>query len=146
MKTIIIKTILIALGLTLSLTSVNAQLATANEVVAVAAPAPIMTWEKKFVDFGEVKKGEKRETVFHFTNTGNAPLEIDLVSACDCTTTDYPRRPIAPGESGKIAVVFDSSEKEESETIDIDIFLKNEDPETGAPIIEMLQYKYELIK
>jgi len=112
----------------------------------VIEPAPVMTFEKKFVDFGEVKKGEKRQTVFKFTNTGNAPLEIDLISACDCTTTDYPRLPVMPGESGEIDVVFDSTEKDESETIDIDIFLKNTDPESGAPMIEMLQYKYELIK
>ena len=113
---------------------------------SMVEPAPVMTFEKMFVDFGEVKKGEKRQTVFKFTNTGNAPLEIDLISACDCTTTDYPRLPVMPGESGEIDVIFDSTEKEESETIDIDIFLKNSDPETGAPIIVMLQYKYDLIK
>jgi len=54
--------------------------------------------------------------------------------------------PVKPGETGTIDVVFNSTEKEESETIDIDIFLKNVDPETQTPVIEMVQYKYELIK
>lgn len=107
---------------------------------------PVMTFNKKMHDFGKVKRGEIKETVFEFTNTGTAPLEIDLVSACDCTTTDYPIRAIAPGEKGEIKVVFDSTEKEESEVIDVDIFLKNEDPATGAPIIEMVQYKFELVQ
>lgn len=111
-----------------------------------ADPKPVMTFDRRSHDFGKVKRGEKRETEFTFTNTGNAPLEIDLVSACDCTTTDYPIRPILPGQKGTIKVIFDSTEKEENEVIDIDIFLKNTDPKTGLPIIEMLQYTYELVE
>lgn len=109
-------------------------------------PKPIMSFDRRSHDFGKVKRGEKKETEFVFTNTGNAPLEIDIVSACECTTTDYPIRPILPGQSGSIKVIFDSTEKEENEVIDIDIFLKNTDPETGLPIIEMLQYTYDLIQ
>lgn len=107
---------------------------------------PVMTFDKKFIDIGTVKKGETRTTFFEFTNTGTAPLEIDLISACDCTTTEYPRGEILPGEKGRIDIVFDSTEKEESETIDVDIFLKQIDENTGGPIIEMLQYKFELIQ
>jgi len=106
----------------------------------------LVTWDVKMIDLGKVKKGEVKETSFQFTNTGNEPIEIELISACDCTTTDYPRLPVKPGETGTIDVVFNSTEKEESETIDIDIFLKNVDPETQTPVIEMVQYKYELIK
>lgn len=106
----------------------------------------LVTWDVKLIDLGEVKRGEIKETSFQFTNTGDEAIEIELISACDCTTTDYPRTPIEPGETGVIDVVFDSTEKEESETIDIDIFLKNIDPITDAPVIEMVQYKYELIK
>lgn len=105
---------------------------------------PVMKFDKRFHDFGSVTKGEVKTTYFEFTNEGDVNLEIELISACDCTTTDYPRLPVKPGERGKIKVVFDSTEKEESETIDIDIFLKNTDPKTGIPIIEMLQYKFEL--
>ena len=105
-----------------------------------------MSFEQKFIDLGQVTKGEVKKFEFPFTNIGNAPIKIDLVSSCDCTTTDYPTNEVMPGEKGSILVTFDSTEKEESETIDIDIFLTNEDPKTGAPIIEMLQYKYDLIK
>lgn len=105
-----------------------------------------MSFEQKFLDLGQVKKGEVRKFEFPFTNIGDTPLKIDLVSSCDCTTTKYPTREVAPGDSGTIFVSFDSTEKEESETIDIDIFLTNEDPNTGAPMIEMLQYKFELMQ
>ncbi len=121
--------------------------ATAQTITAKAEKGkPIMTFDKKMVDMGTVKKGEKRETFFEFTNTGDVPLEIDLISACDCTTTDYPRRAIAPGEKGRIDVIFDSTEKEASEVIDIDIFLKQFDEEKGMPFMEMVQYKFELVK
>ena len=77
---------------------------------------------------------------------GDTPLEISLVSACDCTTTDYSTDPVAPGKTGVINVVFDSTDKDESEVIDVDVILENVDPETDYPIIEQLKYTYELIK
>ncbi len=107
---------------------------------------PIMTFKERVVDFGKVKRGEKRTHVYEFTNEGDTALTISLVSACDCTTTEYPTETIQPGGKGSIKVIFDSTEKEESETIDVDIMLENTLPDTGAPIIEMLQYKYELLK
>ncbi len=107
---------------------------------------PIMHFEERVIDFGKVKKGEKRTHTYEFTNKGDTALTISLVSACDCTTTEYPTETIQPGGKGSIKVIFDSTEKDESETIDVDILLENTLPDTGAPIIEMLQYKYELVK
>jgi len=106
---------------------------------------PIMTFDTNYIDLGDVKRGEIKKFEFTFVNTGTAPLKIDLVSSCDCTKTQYPPMEVEPGEPGEIMVTFDSTEKEESETIDIDIFLRNEDPVTGAPMIEMLQYTYNLL-
>ena len=103
-----------------------------------------MQFDKKYHDFGSVKKGEIKTTFFEFTNTGDEAIEIELISACDCTTTDYPRLPVKPGEKGVIKVIFDSTEKDESEVIDVDIYLKNSHPKTGVPIIEMVQYTYNL--
>lgn len=104
---------------------------------------PIMQFEDRIKDFGSVKRGEKRYHEFAFTNVGDVDLEIDIVSACDCTTADWPRSAIKPGEGSLIKVTFDSTEKESSETIDIDIILLNTDP-NGNPIIERIAYKYEL--
>lgn len=106
---------------------------------------PIMTFDRRFMDLGRVKKGEKRKGSFEFMNVGTKAMTISLISVCDCTTiTDDPSgRTFQPGETGKIAFTFDSSEKDESEVIDIDIFLEEND-NRGNPIIEMIQYKYEL--
>ncbi|WP_421795849.1 DUF1573 domain-containing protein [Haliscomenobacter sp.] len=107
---------------------------------------PVMQFKIREVDFGKVKKGEKREYTFEFTNKGDAELKIAIITACDCTTTDYSTDPVKPGESGKIKVTFDSTDKTESETIDVDIILENTMPGKDSPIIERLQYKFELIK
>jgi len=105
---------------------------------------PIMVFDERIIDFGRIKRGEKREHTYTFVNKGDADLVISLVSACECTETDYSTQAVAPGESGEIHIVFDSTEKEESEEVFIDIFLENEDPRTQAPILERLKYKFEL--
>lgn len=107
---------------------------------------PIMTFKHRALDLGKVKRGEKRTFSYAFTNKGDTALEISIISACDCTTTDYPVKTIKPGESGEIEVTFDSTEKEESEVIDVDIYLENTIPGTAEPIRETLQYQYILIK
>ncbi len=44
---------------------------------------------------------------FLFTNTGKAPLILTQVRAgCGCTTPEWSRHPILPGETGKIKVSF----------------------------------------
>jgi len=40
-------------------------------------------------------------------------------------------------------VVFDSNQKDESETIDIDIWLKHVDPVLDMPALERIQYQFE---
>ena len=61
-------------------------------------------------DFGTVKEGEKVEHEFRFTNTGSSPLIISNVQAsCGCTTPEYSKNPIAPGDQGLVKVVFNSA-------------------------------------
>ncbi len=105
-----------------------------------------MTFEKEHLDLGKVKRGEKRNFDYVFTNTGTETIEIDIVSGCDCTTVDYPTHKILPGQKATINVVFDSTKKEESETVDVDVYLKNKNPKTGQRILKILDYKFELIK
>lgn len=107
---------------------------------------PIMQFKERVIDFGAVQKGEQRQHIYFFTNEGDTPLKISLISACDCTTTEYSTEPVPPGGKGQILVRFDSTEKDADETIDIDIFLDNNEPDTGHPIMERLQYKFKLIK
>ncbi len=47
-----------------------------------------------------------------FTNKGNAPLIINqAVASCGCTVPSYTKTPIAPGESGTIAVTYNGRGK-----------------------------------
>lgn len=106
----------------------------------------IIEFETKSIELGEVKRGETKEMEYIFTNVGEEDLQISFVSSCECTKINYPRKPIPPGEFGKLKVTFDSTEKEESETVDIDVYLSNLDPETGDPIWFILDYNFVLVK
>lgn len=60
-------------------------------------------------NFGKVTDGEKVEYSYRFKNTGNHPLVVTSATAsCGCTVPQKPERPILPGETGFIKVVFDS--------------------------------------
>lgn len=107
---------------------------------------PVMHFNERVIDFGEVKKGEKRTHTYEFTNMGDVDLEIDVIDACECTKTDHTYGMIKPGGKGKVEVTFDSAEKEASETIDVNIILKQNDPDNGLQIFETIQYKFDLIQ
>mgnify|MGYP001366458102 CR=1 FL=1 len=117
-----------------------------SEDISIQNPKVKMTFENEHISIGKVKRGEKKKFDFVFTNTGSEDIEIDIVSGCDCTTLDWPRKPIKVGQKGIINVIFDSTKKEDSETVDIDIYLKNINPKTGQRILKIVDYNYELIK
>ncbi len=117
---------------------------TSTEIVPVKEPAPKMTFEQRLLDLGKIKKGEQIPLSYTFKNTGDADLEIDLISVCDCTKVlERPYSAIKPGESGTIKAIFDSNQKDEGETIEIDIWLKNIDPVLDMPVLERVKYVFE---
>lgn len=60
-------------------------------------------------DFGTITEGEVVDHVFKFKNTGDAPVILSQVSAsCGCTTPDYTKEPVLPGQEGEIKVSFNS--------------------------------------
>jgi hypothetical protein len=84
---------------------------------AAAAGVTKMTFTETLHDFGNVKEGEKVTHMFKFKNTGDKPLIItNAKGSCGCTVPDYPRNPIAPGESSQIKVEYNSKGKKGSET------------------------------
>lgn len=79
---------------------------------APAGPTTVMTFPEAEFDFGTVTSGEKVEHAYKFTNTGTEPLIIsDAKGSCGCTVPEWPKEPIAPGETSEIMVRFDSSNK-----------------------------------
>jgi len=60
-------------------------------------------------DFGKIQEGEKVQTTFTFTNTGQSPLLIsNTETSCGCTVSECSKEPIQPGGAGWIKATFDS--------------------------------------
>lgn len=67
--------------------------------------------EEEF-DFGNINEGQVIEHIFNFTNNGQAPLVISNITAsCGCTSPEWTKTPVNPGEKGFVKVVFNSAAK-----------------------------------
>lgn len=70
---------------------------------------PVIKWDKESFDFGEIERNVPVTVQFELTNTGKAPLLIQKVEAsCGCTTADYKKAPIMPGEKTSVGATFDA--------------------------------------
>lgn len=84
----------------------------AQQASAKKGSGPVIAFDKKVHDFGEIVQGDKVEETFRFTNTGNEPLIITNVQVtCGCTVPKYSRDPIMPGGKGEVTVAFNSAGK-----------------------------------
>lgn len=73
------------------------------------ANVPVIQFDKTEHDFGKILQGEQVSYTFKFKNVGDAPLIItNIEKTCGCTSPDYSKEPIKPGESGKITITYDS--------------------------------------
>lgn len=67
-----------------------------------------ISFDKTTHDFGNITQEAGLATVvFEFTNTGAEPIIISSVDkSCGCTTPDYTKSPIAPGEKGFVSAAY----------------------------------------
>ena len=65
-------------------------------------------FQETIYDFGNIKEdGGKVTHEFEFKNEGKEPIKItDARAQCGCTTPEYPKDDIAPGESGVVKVTY----------------------------------------
>ena len=71
--------------------------------------APIMKFEVESHDFGTVAEGPKIQFDFVFVNEGKEPLILKNVKAsCGCTTPQWAKEPIMPGEESVITAVYNT--------------------------------------
>lgn len=92
--------------------------------------------EKQVFDFGEITEGDTVEHDFQFTNVGEFPLIINNITAsCGCTTPEWPREPIAPGQQSAIKVRFNSKGKVGLNNKTVTIFANTE------PAMSDLQFR-----
>jgi len=78
-------------------------------------------------DFGTIEQNTKNPKTFTFTNTGTEPLIIaNAKGSCGCTVPQYPREPIAPGETGEIEVVYSPGSQKNQQTKTVTITANTE--------------------
>ncbi|GAP67652.1 hypothetical protein BA6E_10195 [Bacteroidales bacterium 6E] len=79
----------------------------------VAQGKPKIVFQKTEHNFGSFKESDGvQTTTFEFTNTGDAPLILNAVTAsCGCTTPDWSRQPIAPGQKGTVKVAYNPANR-----------------------------------
>lgn len=84
-----------------------------DKAVGTPKALPQITFTEQVHDFGTIHEGDVVETTFEFTNTGNAPLRIQRISAsCGCTVPkDWKKEDIMPGEKSTFSVKFNSRNK-----------------------------------
>ncbi len=69
-----------------------------------------IVFDKLEHDYGTIERGGEGDCVFTFTNKGQKPLVLSNVNtSCGCTVPEWPREPIAPGETGKIKVKYNTN-------------------------------------
>jgi len=69
-----------------------------------------LKWDKMEHDFGQIKKGVPVNFEFQFTNKTRQPVIIsDVKASCGCTTTNYPKEPIAPNKTAKISATYNAA-------------------------------------
>ena len=75
---------------------------------AMMGQEPVITFEKTEHDFGKIHEEAGKVTVnFTFKNEGMTPLVLSNVRAsCGCTTPNWSKEPIEPGQTGTITVTY----------------------------------------
>ena len=111
------KIYLIVVGLTIGYSTALAQSTTpatappaANQ--KVVTDGPVLTFMETKFDFGNIQEGEVVTHTYKFRNTGNQPLLIsDVRVTCGCTSPDWTKTPVAPGQTGFVTAQFNSTGK-----------------------------------
>ncbi len=71
---------------------------------------PKLVFEKEMYNFGDIKEGDVIGKYIHFRNDGNSPLVLNkVIASCGCIGVKYPEKPVRPGETGKLEVIFDTN-------------------------------------
>lgn len=82
------------------------------ESIVTKTPSAFITWKSTEISLGEIVQNKPVSIDFEFTNTGDSPVIITSVQAsCGCTSTNYAKTPVLPGESTKITAVFNAATK-----------------------------------
>ncbi|MEO6133685.1 MAG: DUF1573 domain-containing protein [Ginsengibacter sp.] len=70
----------------------------------------ILNLKESEFNFGKIPQGKPVTHTFEFINTGKTPFSLENVQAsCGCTTPEWTKNTVAPGETSKIEVGFNAA-------------------------------------
>lgn len=87
-------------------------------VSSLRAQSPMgadIEFQTNIVDLGELSHDDDKQVVrLAYTNTGDQPLVVTEVrTSCTCTTVQYDRKRVMPGERGSIVITLDPAKAPE---------------------------------
>ena len=101
------------------------------------AKAPKLVVKEGTYDFGSVSNGEKINTSFILTNTGQSELKIRTTkSTCGCAVAKLEKKSLQPGESTEMEVTFDSKGRKGTQQKSISIYTNDPANPTQRVIIK----------
>lgn len=107
MKTIAIIALSLSIGLMSFTTNGNGNKKTNK---AVADKTAAIKWTNQQISVGEIPQGKPVTFEFVFANAGKEPVLItDVKASCGCTTPDYSKSPVKPGEKGIVKAVYNAA-------------------------------------
>lgn len=75
-----------------------------------AAPQDSIIFESTTHDYGTIVQSSDGSCEFKFTSKGKAPIVLnDVKASCGCTTPEWTRTPVAPGQKGIIKVTYNTN-------------------------------------
>ena len=102
MKKLLALVCMICLGLVMSL-----QAQTKTSTSTYTGTGAEIEFEKKVVDFGNLKVGDVKVVTITYKNIGKKPLILDdVISSCDCTEVEWSKAPVMPGKTGTIKATY----------------------------------------
>lgn len=112
----------------------------ANAIAGKAAKIEFL--EKGVHDFGTITEGDTVEHIYKFVNKGELPLVINNITAsCGCTTPDWPRDPVSPGEASSVRVRFNSRGKQGQQRKTVTVYANTQPAITDIAFTVMVDPK-----
>lgn len=83
-----------------------------DQTPATAEPDSVgFTLDRREHDFGRVSRGDTVSTVFK-VKAGEGPVVLlSATTDCGCTWAEFPKRPLRPGQSAQVKVLFAAKDR-----------------------------------
>lgn len=107
---------------------------------AASGPTTTIGFASATHDFGRIMQDTDNKHTFRFTNTGSEPLVItNAVGSCGCTVPEYPKHPIAPGETGELRIEYKPGKQEGKQNKTVTVTANTEPSQTVLRILADVQ-------